>query len=59
MPRSFLLFKKLGMNPIPYPTDYLSENRYRLPDFFPQGRNIRKVELALHEYFGLLFYSLF
>ena len=59
MPRSLYLFQRLGMNPIPYPVDYQREKRYTLQDFFPQGRNVRKVELALHEYMGLLFYCLF
>ncbi|BAT72559.1 conserved hypothetical protein [Thermosulfidibacter takaii ABI70S6] len=56
MPRSLLTFKRAGTNPIPYPADYLAESSYSIIDFFPLGRNIRKVELALHEYIALLYY---
>lgn len=58
MPRSVMLFKHLGTRPLPYPSDYLSEDRYTFADFFPRARNVRKVELALHEYLGLVFYLL-
>ncbi len=58
MPRSVMLFKSLGGKPIPYPADFLAEDGYNLTDFFPQGRNIRKIELAMHEYLGLAYYSL-
>ncbi len=59
MRRALMLFRHLGMKPIPYPSDYLSEERYTLADFFPQGRNIRKIELALHEYLAIAYYKAF
>ncbi len=58
MPRAVMLFKALGMRPIPYPSDFLVERNYRLSDLFPMGRNVRKVEITLHEYLALGFYTL-
>ncbi len=55
MPRSMALFKKQGMKPIPAPTDFeVKETQGFSPaQFFPWADNLRKVELALHEYLGL------
>lgn len=65
MPRSVYIFKKFGANPIPVPSDYranfwkngiiLTELPHIL-DFFPKAENLKKVNLAFHEYFGLLYY---
>ena len=68
MPRSMELFKKVESNPLPAPTDFkvyksfnknkqkLGYNNYNLLDFFPGAQNLKNVDLAFHEYFGL-FYS--
>ncbi len=65
MPRSVYIFKKLGTNPIPIPCDYrvdfwikgtISTRQPFLLDFFPRAENLKKVNLAFHEYFGLLYY---
>ena len=56
MPRSMALFKKLGMQPIPAPTNHLTyESQGINPgSFFPSSGGLRKVESALHEYLGLV-----
>ena len=55
MPRSMVLFRKLGMNPIPAPTDYLvKESQGVNPGkFYPWAENLHKAERAFYEYLGL------
>ena len=56
MPRSIALVKKLGLHPIPTPTDYRvkGDNREITPGkFFPNAVNVMMVELAMHEYLGM------
>ena len=55
MPRSMALFRKVGLNPIAAPTDYSSSSRETLrpTSFYPNSRELRKAELAMHEYMGL------
>jgi uncharacterized SAM-binding protein YcdF (DUF218 family) len=54
MPRSIGLFKKLGMDPIPAPTDYLvKESQEMNPSkFYPRAENLHKAERAFYEYLG-------
>ena len=56
MPRSVALFKKFNSNPIPSPVQSLNKGIYiKEPNpFFPSSINIRKTELALHEYLGMI-----
>jgi len=55
MPRSMALFKKLGMNPIPAPTEHnIKETQGINPGlFFPNASNIHNVEKAIYEYMGI------
>jgi len=55
MPRAMALFKKHGMNPIPSPIGHrVSEGQGLSPhSFFPGTGNLRKAELAIHEYLGI------
>jgi uncharacterized SAM-binding protein YcdF (DUF218 family) len=55
MPRSMALFKKLGMHPIPAPTDYLVKECQEMNPgkFFPRVENLDKAERAFYEYLGL------
>jgi len=55
MPRSMALFKKLGMHPIPAPTDFLvKEGQGMNPNrFYPRAENLYKAERAFYEYLGL------
>ncbi len=59
MPRSMALFKKLGMDPIPAPTDYLVKKGKLSPgSFFPNSGSLRKSEIAIHEYLGMVWAKL-
>ncbi len=59
LPRAVRTFKKVGLSPIPLPTDYQVEGNYNLLDFLPQPKNLKKSNLAFHEYFGIIYYKLF
>jgi uncharacterized SAM-binding protein YcdF (DUF218 family) len=56
MPRAMLLFRKAGQSPIPAPTNYTmkSEGKKYLNDYGPSALNISKMEIAMHEIFGLI-----
>jgi len=56
LPRSVYIFKKMELNPIPLPADFRVEKEYDVFDFFPQPKNLKKCDLAFHEYFGLIYY---
>jgi uncharacterized SAM-binding protein YcdF (DUF218 family) len=56
MPRAVLLMERAGAHPIPAPT---AQRVWAGPmrsvrGFLPSARGLRKTELALHEYIGLL-----
>ena len=54
MPRSVALFKKRGMKLLPAPTGHqVKERQGRSPAMvFPRADNLRKAEMAFHEYIG-------
>ena len=56
MLRSMFLFRKLGMRPVAAPVDYeIKELQGIHPgSFFPNSGGLRKMELAFHEYLGIL-----
>ncbi|WP_456430710.1 YdcF family protein [Thermosulfuriphilus sp.] len=57
MPRSVYLFKREGLNPIPYPCHYLAGGGKLSPfSFFPHPANLARADLAVHEYLGLAWY---
>ena len=57
LPRALFLFRKRGLAPIPAAVDYRAANGGPFSDdFFPQAPNIRKLELAIHEYLGMMWY---
>jgi len=58
LPRSVYIFRKMGLDPIPVPADFKAEENYNILDFFPDPGNLKKCDLAFHEYFGLLYYHL-
>ncbi len=59
MPRSMALFKKLGMDPIPAPADYLvTKRKIGINSFFPGSSALRKSEIAIHEYLGMVWAKL-
>jgi uncharacterized SAM-binding protein YcdF (DUF218 family) len=57
MPRSMALFRKLGMQPIPAPTDYgvkeEQEKGIHPARFFPQVGELANTDTAVYEYLGL------
>jgi len=55
MPRSVALFKRLGLNCIPAPTDHLVKERREITprDFYPTAESLQKAEKAFYEYLGL------
>jgi len=56
MPRSMAMFKKLGLDPIPAPTDHSVKERQAISPsmFFPSAGNLSKAEIAVYEYLGLM-----
>ncbi len=57
MPRAMQLFKAQGLNPVPAPTGHIYKKGPdgRNPvDFFSVEENISKIEIALHEYIGMV-----
>ena len=61
MPRSMALFQKLGMKPIPAPTDHGVKSRQGglSPGmFFPSAGGLSKAERAFREYLGLVWAKL-
>ncbi len=56
IPRAMGLFRKLGMHPIPAPTDYGSPDcqALSLGDFFPSPGSLVGSHSALHEYLGII-----
>lgn len=55
MPRSVEIFKREGMDVIPYPTDYRTDKEtvYDIFAFVPSAYNMDNVTLALKEYLGI------
>ena len=55
MPRSMILFKRLGMHPIPAPTEYQVKKRWGISPkrFYPTADGLMKAERAFYEYVGL------
>jgi uncharacterized SAM-binding protein YcdF (DUF218 family) len=60
MPRAVALFERLGMEPIPAPTDFWIKKRQGLSPgmFFPSADGLRKAERAFYEYMGVVWSKL-
>jgi uncharacterized SAM-binding protein YcdF (DUF218 family) len=66
MPRSLMIFRRLGMKPIPAPTDFLvTLQSLRMPtpeakllSLLPDAIELKNTSLALKEYVGILVYKL-
>jgi uncharacterized SAM-binding protein YcdF (DUF218 family) len=56
MPRAVMLFKKAGLDPFPAPANHIFKKNSSGGPFswLPAGGNIVKVEVAVHEYAGIL-----
>jgi len=58
MPRAMFSFRRAGLNPIPYPVDHYALGNYEWLDLIPSIGNLETIQLALHEYFGFVWYSI-
>ncbi len=56
MPRSILVFRKVGIEPVPAPTDFLTYTNYLAISYLPSPLHLRNSDLAIHEYLGMLWY---
>ena len=57
MPRAMLVFERAGLNAIPYPVDFYTHEGLVWNDLLPSPQNWETLNLALHEYVGILLYS--
>lgn len=58
MERAKREFEKVRANPIPAPTDFkIKTEKYTALDFLPDAKNLRNSDLAVHEYFAILWYN--
>ena len=59
MPRAMKCFRKIGLDPIPYPTDFKSKvERFGLPDLIPSTNNLDNTNRAIREYVGAIMYRI-
>ena len=63
MPRALGCFRKAGFNVLPYPVDYqnILDRYYSWSDlttYWPSAGNFKKMNMALHEWVGLVAYRL-
>jgi uncharacterized SAM-binding protein YcdF (DUF218 family) len=62
MPRAVLAFRKAGIEVIPAPTDYRSDwkapfHNVGFQGWLPNARNLETTAYAIHEWIGLLYYT--
>lgn len=58
MARSMAAMKRVGLAPIPAPTDYQTPKDWRHAELRPSAQSLFASDLAIHEYIGLLWYRL-
>jgi uncharacterized SAM-binding protein YcdF (DUF218 family) len=60
MPRAARIFRKAGVNFVPFPVDYQVDPRSPLTllDFLPRAEALARTEAALRELLGIAFYAL-
>lgn len=59
MPRSVMAFKRLGMDPLPAPTDYLSSENFLDASLLLSPFHLGCSDHAMHEYASMLYYRIF
>jgi uncharacterized SAM-binding protein YcdF (DUF218 family) len=59
LPRAMIIFKALGLKPIPAPADFMVMEKFLWPDLLPQGVYLEQMRAAVHEYLGLGYLKLF
>ena len=59
MPRAARLFRKAGVDFVPFPVDFQSgpQRSLMLFDFLPQAEGLQKTETAIRELYGIMFYA--
>jgi uncharacterized SAM-binding protein YcdF (DUF218 family) len=60
MGRSLMLFRRVGLNPIPAPADFIYDlsPHPQFRDFLPSADGLSKSQTAFYEYLGRMFYRL-
>lgn len=58
MPRSVMVFQRVGLDVIPYPTDFKMDKKYTIYSYFPKMNVLQDSTKAIREYVGLLAYQL-
>ena len=59
MPRSYALFKKIGVDAVPVPSDFfIKPTPYDPFSFIPNAGDLKNSTLAIHEYIGIIAYRL-
>lgn len=58
MPRAVEAYKKVGIEVLPYPTDFKQDKRYNLYSFLPRAGVLNDSYKALREYLGFLAYQI-
>ena len=56
MPRAMACFRKVGFDALPYPIDYRTTGRVALNTSFELSRELSQLDLAAHEWVGLVGY---
>lgn len=57
MPRTMMTFTRAGLQPIAYPVDRYVMGNYKWNDWLPNAGNLETIQIALHEYVGLMWYA--
>lgn len=58
MPRAVGAFRKVGLDPVPAPTNHMRMLRYRFSDFLPSPSQLAYSDLAVHEHMGIFWYRI-
>ncbi|MFL9880872.1 YdcF family protein [Herbaspirillum rhizosphaerae] len=58
MPRALESFRRTGLEVTPAPTVFLHRELFSLYDYLPSSEGLRRSNYALHEWIGLLWYTL-
>ena len=59
LPRAMFFFNKIGLNPIPAPSDFLGQSKYNYSysPLLPEAEKFSHSSFAIKEYLGLIFYK--
>ncbi|MDD3072433.1 MAG: YdcF family protein [Candidatus Pacebacteria bacterium] len=58
MNRAVKEFQRVGLSPIPSPTDFKRKGEYNMFDIFPSPENLKKSDLATKEHLGEVYYKI-